>query len=172
MAKDGTKIKMRACDVTFNAVDLGHTQGGVEIEYKPKYKEITADKFGETPIDKVLVGEALTVKCKLAETSFEVLKAAIAAGTLETDSTDNMLKIGKGAGFRASSVAYALLLHPTDMAAETDNDFTVYKAVCVEGVKIAHEVDKEAVYEVTFEALVDESKEDGNVLAHYGNTIV
>lgn len=171
MAKDATQVKMGVCDVTFNSVDLGHTSGGCEVEYKPKYKEITVDQYGETPVDKILVGEELTVKAKLAESTFAVLKTAIQAATLLTQTTDNKLKIGQDAGFSLASVAAELTLHPVAMGEETEGDVVIYKAVVSEGVKLGYEVDKERVYEVTFVALVDESKDAGNRLGHIGTDI-
>ena len=64
---DITNVKIGVCSVIYNGVDLGHTVGGVEVSYEAQHKDLNVDKYGQTPIEKVLIGEKFMAKVPLAE---------------------------------------------------------------------------------------------------------
>ena len=167
---DSTKVKMGVCSVVLDGTDLGHTKGGVEVIYKPEYKDIEVDMYSGTP-DKVLVAEAFSAKVPLAETTAANLKNAIPTGTLSTAGGRNKLTIGKKAGFRLSSVAKRLVLHPTANAAgNTQDDVVIWSAVSIGEVTLPYKKDEQTVIAVEFMSLVNETNADGNYLATIGDT--
>ncbi|SCY88468.1 hypothetical protein [Alkaliphilus peptidifermentans] len=151
--------------IKYGGIDLGHTDGGCEFTYTPEYTDILVDAYGTTVADKVLTGEAVTVKVPLAEFTLERLKSAIPSGTLAGD----VLKIGSSPGKRLSTQAQELVLHPMDKPDEDKSlDIKLHKAVIVNEIILPFRADEKTVYEVEFLALVDESNEDGNYLASIG----
>src|SRR3990167_7629056 len=99
---DATNVKVGACSVTFNSVDLGHTKGGVEVSYEPVYHDVSVDKFGESIVDKYLMGEKWTVKVPLAEFTIANLKAAMPQGTF-AGAANARITLGHSAGTKAST---------------------------------------------------------------------
>lgn len=167
-----SNLRMGACTVTFGGVSLGHTKGGVTFTYSPKFEDLTADQYGDTPIDKVLTGEEVTIKVNLAEPQVAVLNNIIPAGG-HTSSTNERLGIGTDAGYSTRSDAKALVLHPVDRSSsDVTEDITLYKAISAEPVDLNYEVDKQRVFEITFTALVDETYASGRRLGHIGVTNV
>lgn len=156
--------------MTFNAVDLGHTKGGVEVTYTPEFADILADMYGTTPVDKALVGEVITIKVPLAESQVANLAKAIPLSTL-TGGTSGRTTIGKQAGARLGALAASLVLHPlVNGAGVLDDDVVIHKAVAHGEVVLPFMVDEERVVEVEFIALIDTTKSDGNLLGHIGDS--
>lgn len=167
---DVANIKIGACSVNFGGVDLGHTKGGVTVNYSPEYSEITADQYGKSIIDRSLVGEKLTVKVPLAETQVANLAKVIPMGTL-AGAGNKRVTLGKDAGARLAALAAALVLHPLVNAANNrDDDVVIYKAVVSGEVELNYSVEDERVMEVEFEALIDTSKSNGSYLGIIGDS--
>lgn len=165
---DITNVKVGACSVVFNGVDLGHTKGGVEITYSPVYKDVSVDKYGETVVEKYLVGEKLSAKVPLAELTIANLKASMPNATFAGAANARIL-LGKSAGGKLSGEAAQLVLHPLNMGTRA-NDIVFHKAVVASEVVLNRKVDEETIIEVTFEALLDETKTDGNYLGLIGDS--
>lgn len=165
-----TNIKIGACSVVFNNVNLGHTFGGVTLNYAPEMSEIFADQYGNTPLDEVLKGERLTVTARLAESTIANFAVAVPASTL-AGAGQGRATIGKDAGYRLSNKAYKLVLHPLVNASNNfDDDIVLHKAVVVDEVEVGYNNDDERILEVTFLALIDTTKSDGNYLGHVGDS--
>lgn len=165
---DVTNVKVGACSVVFNSVDLGHTKGGVEVSYEPIYHDVSVDKYGETIVEKYLMGEKITVKVPLAELTIANLKVAIPQGTF-AGAANARLTVGHSAGTKATDNAAQLVLHPLNMGTLA-NDIVLHKAYVASVVNLQMKVDEENVYEVEFEALLDETKSDGNYLGLIGDS--
>lgn len=163
-----TNVKVGVCSVVYNGLDLGHTSGGVQVTYKPEYFDVTVDKYGKTQAESVLIGETFEAKVPLAESTIANLKSAIAAATF-AGAANARVTIGKTAGFKSSSVAAQLVLHPI-AEGTLAFDIVLYKAVVQSQIVLEHSIDKERIVEVTFEALVDESRSDGNYLGLIGDS--
>lgn len=165
---DVTNVKVGACSVTFNSVDLGHTKGGVEVSYEPIYHDVTVDKYGETVVEKYLIGEKITAKVPLAEFTIANLKVAMPQTTF-AGAANARITLGKSAGQKATTSAAQLVLHPLNMGTRA-NDIVLHKAYVGSTVDLKMMVDEEKVYEVEFEALLDETKSDGNYLGLIGDS--
>jgi hypothetical protein len=166
---DITNVKVGVCDVSFNGTDLGHTLGGVEVTYAPVYHDVVVDKYGQTVVDKYLIGEKLTAKVPLAEKTIANLKAAMPQGQYAGAANARLL-IGKSAGTaKASALAAQLVLHPVGEGTRKF-DIVLYKAYVASEVTISHKNDETQVIEVEFEALLDETKSDNNYLGLIGDS--
>ena len=66
-------VKLGVCKVFFGGVDLGYTQGGVDVEVKTDTHQVMVDQFGKSVINEVILGRTVSVKCPLAETTLDNL---------------------------------------------------------------------------------------------------
>lgn len=165
---DIDNVKIGVCSVSFNAVDLGHTMEGVVVNYEPEYHDILVDRFGNTVAEKVLIGEKLTAVVTLAEATIANLRVAIPTGST---SPATRMTIGRDTGLRMTSKAAQLVLHPIANAAGVrTEDVVFHKAVASEPIELPHKFDEERKFQVTFTALLDESKSSGNYLGHIGDS--
>lgn len=165
---DITNVQVGVCSVSFNGIDLGHTKGGVEVSYEPVHHDITVDKYGETIVEKVLTGEKLTAKVPLGEFTIANLRNAIPQSQF-AGAANARITIGANAGKKAKEDAYQLVLHPLAEGTRR-HDIVFYKAYVASQITLQHAVDEEKIIEVTFEALLDETKSDGNYLGLIGDS--
>lgn len=163
-----TNVKVGTCSVTLNGVDLGHTKGGVEVSYEPTYKDVSVDMYGETIVEKYLIGEKLTAKVPLAESTIANFRNAIPQSEF-AGAANRRITIGHKAGQKVTDDAYQLVLHPI-IEGTRAFDVVFYKAYSGAPVVVGHTNDGEKILEVTFEAILDESKSDGNYLGLIGDS--
>jgi len=87
------------------------------------------------------------------------------------NSTATKITIGGQAGTRLGSVAAELVLHPiANGATDYSEDVVLYKAITSDTVEIPFMVDEERVVEITFTALIDESRDDGDQMGLIGDS--
>lgn len=165
---DITKVKVGACDVTFNSLDLGHTVGGVEVSYEPEYMDVTVDKYGKTVVEKFLIGEKLTAKVPLAEFTIANLRTSMPQATFAGAANARIL-LGASAGQSARADSAQLVLHPRNEGTRAF-DVVMHKAYVESTIELMHKVDEQKTIEVTFVALLDETKSDGNYLGLIGDS--
>lgn len=165
---DITNVQVGVCSVSFNALDLGHTIGGVEVSYEPEHHDIMVDKYGNTVVQKFLTGEKMSAKLALAEYTIANLRNAMPQ-TGFAGAANTRITIGAAAGKKATDDAYQLVLHPINEGTRR-HDVVIYKAYVASTVVLPHKNDEEKVVEVTFEALLDESRSDGNYLGLIGDS--
>lgn len=168
---DIKNVQIGIQEITFGGRELGHTDGGCEFTYEPEYTDITVDLYGNTAVDKVLTGEVVKVTVPLAETTLDNMKMAIPTATVVEDATNGIksLRIGSKAGKRLSEMAETLKLHPSWLPKDDKTfDITLHKAVIVSETALSYKVDEKVVYEVEFIALIDETQDEGGLLAAIG----
>jgi hypothetical protein len=154
--------------VSFNGVDLGHTKGGVEVSYEPSHHDVSVDKYGETVVEKYLMGEKLTAKVPLAESTIANLRISMPQSTF-AGAANARITVGASAGQAAKVDSAQLVLHPLSEGTRAF-DIVLYKAYVGSTITLNHKVDEEKIVEVTFEALLDETKSDGNYLGLIGDS--
>lgn len=170
MPKNSGNIRIGPVDVYADDVLIGHTKGGVEFSTEREFEDLTVDEYGSSALDKALTGTKLTIKTMLAEITTENLALAIPEGKHDVGVNDSKLGIGRKAGFLLGNSAVELRLHPTGKPDnERDEDVYIWKAVSTESVELAYKIDEQRIIEITFEALVDESQEDGYYLGRIGD---
>jgi hypothetical protein len=77
-------VKLGVCQVIFDGVDLGYTQGGVEVTVKTDTHKVNVDQFGKTTINEYILGREVMAKVPLAETTLENLVAIMPGATMTT----------------------------------------------------------------------------------------
>lgn len=155
MSANVDNVHLGRCDIEYNNIDLGATLGGCEFHYIPEYHLTKVDNY--TGYAKsTLVSERATAVVRLAESSIANLKVAMPAGTTSGAATPTSIYVGDG----TPHTGYELKLSPVD----TSYVITVYKAIVVSEVTLPFVVDGERMVEVTFEALVDTTKDAGKRL--------
>lgn len=158
------------CRITYKGVDLGHTTGGVLVTAERDFEDVKVDRYGETPIDKVLTGNRVMVNFTLAQPNFRSLDVAIP----ETSSQDgagalDRIDLGTQAGASLRAEAGLLVIHPLKNAdSDLSDDVNIYRAVSAENVELPLRIDEQKVVEITMHALVDETYGTGRRLGHIG----
>lgn len=165
---DITQVQVGVCSVLYNGIDLGHTKGGVEVSYEPTHKDVSVDKYGETVVEKYLTGEKFTAKVPLAEFTIANLRNAMPQATF-AGAANSRITLGASAGQAAKVDSYQLVLHPINQGTRR-HDIVMHKAYVASQITLNHKVDEEKVIEVVFEALLDETKSDGNYLGLIGDS--
>lgn len=168
---DISKVEISGpCRITANGVDIGHTLDGVELEGERKLTDVFTDKYGETPVDKVLSGNRLKAKFKMAQTEWAQWNLLVPeTSSYDGAGTADRADFGADAGYSLRQDAVRLVIHPLRNAnTDYSDDVTIYKAISAENFTLPMKVDEQRVLEITLEALVDESYGTGRRLGHYG----
>lgn len=80
MAGTITNVKVEPCSVTWNSVDLGFTEGDIEIACEEMGVEVKAHQEGSNVLDMIRTGKKVELKLALKETSVAQLNTMLAAG--------------------------------------------------------------------------------------------
>lgn len=160
--------------VTFGGVDLGHTVDGAEIEIEREFTEVKTDLYGNTPVDFVLTGQKATVKLKLAEITPGTMAYVVPEADWDVGTADDQVHFGSKAGYSLRNDALQLVITPQGGNADGNLTFTFFKAVSTDNMTLAYKIDEQSVFEVTFTALVDESRSatDGRLLGRMGPAVI
>lgn len=160
--------------ITLGGVDLGHTVDGAEVEIERELTEVKTDLYGNTPVDFVLTGQKATVKLKLAEIRPDILSYAIPESDYDVGASDDHLHFGTKAGYSLRDDALELVITPQAKNSDNQRTITFFKAVSSDNVSFAYKIDEQSVYEVTFTALVDETRAatDGRLLGRVGPSAI
>ena len=156
--------------ITLGGVDLGHTVDGAEIQIERSFVEVKTDIYGDTPVDYVLQGQKATVKLKLAEITPGTLSYVVPESDYDVGVSDDHLHFGTKAGYSLRGDALELVITPNGKNTDGQRTITFFKAVSTDNATFAYKIDEQSVYEVTFTALVDESRAatDGRLLGRVG----
>lgn len=161
------------CRITYKGVDLGHTTGGVLLTVERDFEDVKVDRYGETPIDKVLTGNRVMVNFTLAQPNFRSLDVAIPETSSIDGTAADRIDLGTQAGASLRSEAGLLVIHPLKNAdSDLSDDVNIYKAVSAENVELPMRIDEQKVVEITMHALVDETYGTGRRLGHVGPALV
>jgi hypothetical protein len=82
MASDTRNVKLGVCQVFFDGVDLGYTQGGVEVTVQTETHEVNVDQFGKSAISQTIIGRDVMAKVPMAETTLENMVRIMPGATL------------------------------------------------------------------------------------------
>jgi hypothetical protein len=127
MPSNTQNVKLGVCSVIFGGVDLGYTQGGVEVTVATQTKKVMVDQFGQSEINEYIMGRTCSAKVPLAETTLDNLVQIMPGAT----------KVATG-GTKATGTVTLLTAVPVDGDKVTVNgkDFT-YKTVPVSSSDMA-----------------------------------
>lgn len=167
---DLTKIDNGVARLIFGGADFGFTMEGIEVSYEPTWNTLAVDQYGpETDADLMLAGQRLSVTVRIPEFVFSRLKELFPTSINSVSGPDEILTVGRSAGARASDFAKELVLHPIKLdSADFSKDFTIHKAIVNEGPAFEYQPAEALMREVTFVAILDDSKAEGNKLFSIG----
>ena len=83
------KINIGVADITFTPdgtdipIYLGLTKGGTTLTYTPEFHDITADQTGNTPLDSILIGEAVQVTASLLDTTIDHIATVVSTALIK-----------------------------------------------------------------------------------------
>ncbi len=152
-------IESSACKITLDGSDMGHTQEGIGYEAGHLFRDRQVDKFGETVADVVQVGDFLRVTCRVSEETFANLQVVYPLGLT---ASSNKVYLGYSPGRKGSSVTSLLVL--TSLLASDTFQLKIFKALVREVAEVSVSVNDDRMWDVTFEALIDETQGEGKQL--------
>lgn len=85
MASSSRNVKLGVCQLILDGVDLGLTQGGVEVQVSTETHRVEVDQYGKSAINELVMGRTLKVVAPLAETTLRNMVATMPGATLITD---------------------------------------------------------------------------------------
>jgi hypothetical protein len=160
-------IESSACSVSYDGAVMGHTIGGVTLSIKPLMRERRVDEWGESVVDLVHTGDEVLIKTKFSERSMRTIRTVYQYGA---EDTSTIWTFGRRPQVTGRAVAKQLILHPLSTGVDTGKDVTFYKAAVKENADVnVGTVGQDQVFEVTFVALVDDTKEDGDFIGRIGS---
>lgn len=154
---------------SLGTVTFGHTIGGVKVTIGQEFHDTKVDQFGETILERFLIGETMRAEFGVAEYNLTNLRAALPHATL---AGDDAVTIGSNAGKRTSTKAGLLVLTPIDQE-EQDivGQVGIYKAVQTNSLEIENKNDGERLIPCVFDGFPDENRTDGNFLGFIGDSV-
>lgn len=178
MALTVSQIKLGARRVFWDTpgteLELGLTMEGTVLQIQKHGEEVYTEQYGIMPVDYVYQGEVVTVRARVREWGAigdnSILKALLPGSTDSTGPTTKAWQFGAVPGVLASSIAKQLRLHPMTNATTTDysDNVVIYLACPIMAAEVEFaNVGRGGVWDVSWLALVDTSKSDGNLLGRW-----
>lgn len=171
------KINIGVADLTFTPegtdipIYLGITKGGTTLEYDPEYHDIESDQTGKTPLDSILIGEAVKVTTNLLDTTLEHI--AVVVPTADKEESVKGVKavtFGRRPGLRLGHHAGVLRVHPISAGVgRTDKDVIVYRAANKASLNLAYKLEEEWVIPCEFVGFPDDFRPEGDQLFRIGD---
>lgn len=170
-------IKVQPCTVAWNSVDLGFTEGDLEIGssfFQPNTVDITAHQEGSNILDQIVTGRGVpeitvTLKEVTATQIANLLGAAL--GTSNTPALGTQV-VGVGDANQFEGIkqfAQKLVLHPVvNTASDYSEDWAFWKAVPVLD-SITKSGENPETCSVTFRLFKDDAKISGLEYGVYGD---
>lgn len=148
-------IILSPMQVTFNSVDLGGTEGGVQINPKYDQANIMVDQYGKTVVDAAVSGQHYEVKLTLAEVKYKPnWKVAFPSAAIV--GTNQAMYFSMNIGDRMSSHQAKLVLHPlANSPSDLSGDYTFWTAVATSVADLKYGPDKQVGLACTFMVLPD-----------------
>jgi hypothetical protein len=156
VASDTKNVKLGVCQVFYKGVDLGYTQGGVQVTVSTETHKVNIDQFGKSTVNEIIMSRDVTVKVPLAETTIENLVATMPGASMSGTGTTERAIVTSGIGTDLLSIAGELRLHPINKDADDyTDDFVVPLAATSGGLDFSYDVEKERIFDVSFTGYPD-----------------
>lgn len=147
-------IKLGACDVVYDSVDIGLTKGGVTLEVSTETYKVTVDQFGETSVSESIIARNVTVTVPLVETSLDNLVATM-PGAVKIGSDPYRVDVASGVGINLYDIAKNLLLHPRSEGASTAFDINIPLASTSGNLSFNFGPNEERIFSLTFQGYIN-----------------
>ncbi len=165
-------IKLGPCKVTSDPGGTGEvvidkTIGGVDFHAVPIYKEIKIDQFGQGNYDKRIVGWDVKAIVRMAESTYEHIKA-MSAGLVEVEGAGKKKLHDAKLGTSMRETAKKLVIHPLENdPADVSDDVVIYLAAPDTPLDLKYNFENERVLEVTMVAYPDDAVDPGDPNAYF-----
>lgn len=141
--------------------DIGHTQGGIEFTYTKGTRNRVVDRYGNSPVDVINIGDEASVTAPLAEWSEAVLQEIFQQGTDGTAEPTPYMGLGR----RAGSYYEKKRLDIVPIAEPDDTKAITLWACCPTGeISVMHDNESDRILSQQFIACIDETQEDGELI--------
>lgn len=155
-------LELGPCRVSVNDTDVGSTVGPVRIGVVTHWRDRRSDLYGALIVDRVSLGVEVRVTCRLAEKTLANLQRVLP----HVDEQTGYLGLGRSPGFKAGSAAQSLRLSPEERS-DGMRDVLLHKAVATGVTEIVYGPGRDRAFDVEFVAMVDPSKDNGDLLARF-----
>lgn len=152
-------VEAGACSITVGETGVGHTIGRTVVRFQPIWRPRREDQYGAAIVDKIYLGSEATVTACVAEKTLANLKLAVPHGL----DGSTWLGVGRTPGFKLSSAAQQVTLHPLDQSG-AGKDIILHKAAAHGPIELPYEEGEERSFLVQFVGLVDSTQTDGELL--------
>ena len=102
---DTKNVKLGVCNIEFDGVDLGYTQGGVEVTVTTETHKVNVDQFGKTTVDELIMGRNIEIKVPMAETTIENLARIMPGSSVASYTAANALAVAASGTFTVAATA-------------------------------------------------------------------
>lgn len=83
MSASSTKnVAIGVCRAYLGGIDLGYTQGGVDVEVSTQTHAVTVDQFGKTNVDEIIMGRTVKAKIPMVETTISKMAMIMPGATV------------------------------------------------------------------------------------------
>ena len=153
MIMEAPAIKLGPCKVIYGedigATTIDKTIGGVDFTATPTYHEIKIDQYGQGVYDKRIVGWDVKAVIRVAESTYENIKA-MSAGLIEVSGAGKKKLHDAQLGTSMRESGKKLVIHPLENPDEdASDDITVYLAAPDTPIDLKYNFENERVLEVT-----------------------
>lgn len=159
-----TNFALGVCTVTYGGIDLGKTQGFVDVNIK---LNTLANKgvllYGNTPVEHYDLGTEIDVVVPLAEYTLSNISVALPKGILG----DDRVTVGGWVNNDNVLPAQRLILTPVSGSPNADLPMVLYSAVVKSMRPITWEYELKLL-EVTFTGQIDTNRDAGDQLFRIG----
>jgi hypothetical protein len=161
MAQTVANIQIEPCTVTWNSVELGYTEGDIQISLEESLVPITSHQTGTDELGAFRTGKSVSVTVTLKETTRAALEGIFVAqgNTLTPAAGTEVSGWGTDKQFTSNiSTLAALVLHPIAKGATLTEDYNFHKAYpMLESITLSAE--NATTVSVTFKVYRDDSKD-------------
>lgn len=157
---DVGNITLGLANVQFAGTLLGLTKGGVTVNITQEVTDVIVDNWGESAVASFDKGVNVEVVVPMAEESLAKLGIALPTAT---NTGSGKLTVGTPAG---TAITTGLLIINPITAGRAN--LIVYKARPSSNITVNYNLDDISIIEVTFKALIDSDRPDGDQLFRFG----
>lgn len=157
-ATDKPLLALGPCTITFDSVDLGNSEGGVQVRDETVQKDIKTDQAGETPVDTVEMGRTVEVTVPMTQPTYTQLEKVVAGATGVHNSTGDKTSVKNVPGtfgFAAAKVLILKAIKDGAASAEKDDWITFPKAYPQLRASFTFGKDGQRIFNVVFKVFPD-----------------
>lgn len=150
-----------AAILQINNVDIGHSIGGISFKYTKGTRNRVVDRYGNSPVDVINVGDEASVTAPLAEWSEAVLAEVFQQGEDGTSDPTPFMGLGRRAGTYYDKKPLKIV----PIAVPDNTKYVELFACCPTGeIELVHNNEDDRVFNTEFIACIDESQDDGSLI--------